>query len=179
MPTGTVKSFNPKRRFGFIRPDSGGDDIFVHSSEVQRCKLSGLRKGQKVNFSIAYDQGRPFAHDLQICRKSIRADKRAVANHEHGPKLARIGQNTAMNRNSITSDALQSVVAKAVRDSDLLCETFIGIIVERIDPKLHGGTNWTLKGVKYGEADRAKCDIAIFGIVDQLQQEFLLSDEPK
>jgi hypothetical protein len=67
-----------------------------------------------------------------------------------------------MNRNPITSDTLQSVVAKAVRDSDALYEPFIGIIVERIDPKLNGGIIWTLKGVKYGEADRAKCDIAIF-----------------
>jgi cold shock CspA family protein len=175
VATGTVKSYNPKKRFGFIRLDSGGKDIFVHSSEVQRCKLSSLRKGQRINFSIVYDQGRPFAHDLQLCGKS----KRVVSHQKHGLKHAPIGQNTAMNRYPITSDALQSVVAKAVRDSDALCETFIGIIVERIDPKLNGGVNWTLKGVKYGKADRAKCDTAIFGIVDQLQKEFIISDEPK
>jgi hypothetical protein len=84
-----------------------------------------------------------------------------------------------MNRKPITSDALQSVVAKAVRDSDAQCEAFIGIIIERIDPKSNGGANWSLKGVKYGNAVRAKCDIAISEIVKQLQQEFLIFDEPK
>jgi CspA family cold shock protein len=177
--TGTVKSFNRKKRFGFIRPDSGGEDIFVHSSEVQRGKLSSLRKGQRVTFSIVYDQGRAFAHDLQICGKNIQADKRVVSDQKHGLKLAPIGLKNAMNRHPITSNALESVVTKAVKDSDALCETFVGIIVERIDPKSNGGINWTLKGVKYGKADRAKCDIAIREIVDQLQQEFIISDEPK
>ena len=84
-----------------------------------------------------------------------------------------------MNRNPITSDALQSVVARAVRESDAQCEAFVGVIIERINPNPNGDINWMLKGVKYGSADRAKCDIAISGIVDQLQQEFIISDEPK
>ena len=94
-------------------------------------------------------------------------------------KLAPKGQNTAMNLNPITSDALQSVIAKAVRDSDAQCEAFVGIFIERINPKSNGGSNWILKGVKYGNADRAKCDIAICGVVDQLQQEYVISDEPR
>jgi hypothetical protein len=92
-------------------------------------------------------------------------------------KFAPKGKNTAMNRNPIKSDALQSVITKAVRDSDAQCEAFVGIIIERINPKSNGA-NWMLKGVKYGSADRAKCDIVICGVVDQLQQEYVISDEP-
>ena len=49
MPTGTVKWFNPNKGFGFIEPDEGGDDAFVHISAVERAGLSGLNEGQRVN----------------------------------------------------------------------------------------------------------------------------------
>ena len=84
-----------------------------------------------------------------------------------------------MKRNPITSEALQSVIVRAVRDSGAQCKTFVGIIIERIDPKSHGGVNWSLKGVKYGNGDRAQCDIALSGIIEQLRQEFIISDESK
>jgi cold shock CspA family protein len=177
VATGTEKSPNSKRRFGLIRPDLGGEDIFVHSSEVPHSGLSSQRNSQKVN--IMDDQGMPSARNLHICGESMIVGKRVASDLKDSLMLTPKGQNTAMNRNPITSEALQSVVAKAVRESDAQCEAFVGIIVERIDPKSNGGVNWSLKGVKYGEADRAKCDIAISGIVEQLQQEFVISDEPK
>src|SRR5208283_4870838 len=49
MPNGTVKWFNPTKGFGFIQPDSGGADIFVHISAVERAGLSSLNEGQKVS----------------------------------------------------------------------------------------------------------------------------------
>ena len=116
----------------------------------------------------------PFDRDLQI--KNILV---VLSDLKQWLKFAPKGQNTAMNRNPIKSDALQSVIAKAVRDSDAQCEAFVGIIIERINPKSNGGANWMLKGVKYGNADRAKCDTAISGVVDQLQQEYTISDEPR
>ena len=48
MPTGTVKWFNGQKGFGFIQPDDGGNDVFVHISAVERAGLSGLAEGQKV-----------------------------------------------------------------------------------------------------------------------------------
>ena len=55
MPNGTVKWFNPTKGFGFIQPDSGGADIFVHISAVERAGLSSLNEGQKVSFDEERD----------------------------------------------------------------------------------------------------------------------------
>jgi len=55
MPNGTVKWFNPTKGFGFIQPDSGGADIFVHISAVERAGLSSLNEGQKLSFDEERD----------------------------------------------------------------------------------------------------------------------------
>jgi CspA family cold shock protein len=55
MPNGTVKWFNPTKGFGFIQPESGGTDIFVHISAVERAGLSSLNEGQKVSFDEERD----------------------------------------------------------------------------------------------------------------------------
>jgi cold shock protein len=50
MSTGTVKWFNGQKGYGFIQPDEGGNDVFVHISAVERAGLSSLREGQKISF---------------------------------------------------------------------------------------------------------------------------------
>ncbi len=65
MASGTVKWFNPTKGFGFIEPDEGGKDVFVHISAVQRAGLETLNEGQKVSYEIAQDRGRTFADNLQ------------------------------------------------------------------------------------------------------------------
>ncbi|HUF44962.1 MAG TPA: cold-shock protein, partial [Aestuariivirgaceae bacterium] len=50
MPTGTVKWFNSQKGYGFIQPDDGGKDVFVHASAVERAGLSSLNEGQKVSY---------------------------------------------------------------------------------------------------------------------------------
>ncbi|MDE2197932.1 MAG: cold-shock protein [Rhodospirillales bacterium] len=52
MPSGTVKWFNPTKGFGFIAPDTGGKDVFVHISAVQKAGLRTLNEGQKIGFEI-------------------------------------------------------------------------------------------------------------------------------
>ena len=52
MATGTVKWFNGQKGFGFIQPDDGGADVFVHISAVERAGLTDLREGQKVSYEI-------------------------------------------------------------------------------------------------------------------------------
>ncbi len=52
MPTGTVKWFNPAKGFGFIEPEDGSKDVFVHMSAVQAAGLSTLNEGQRVDFDI-------------------------------------------------------------------------------------------------------------------------------
>ena len=56
MATGTVKWFNSTKGYGFIQPDTGGADVFVHISAVERAGLRGLNDGQKVNYEIVQDR---------------------------------------------------------------------------------------------------------------------------
>ncbi|MCF4164040.1 cold-shock protein [Zavarzinia compransoris] len=67
MITGTVKFFNTTKGFGFIQPENGGADVFVHISAVERSGLRGLVDGQKVSFEIVKDSrtGRSAADNLQ------------------------------------------------------------------------------------------------------------------
>jgi len=65
MPKGTVKWFNPTKGYGFIAPDTGGKDVFVHISAVQKAGLRSLNEGQKVGFEIETQQnGRNAAVEL-------------------------------------------------------------------------------------------------------------------
>ena len=65
MPSGTVKWFNNKKGFGFIVPNEGGQDVFVHISAVEKSGLQALDEGQKVNFELAPDrEGRMTAVNL-------------------------------------------------------------------------------------------------------------------
>lgn len=68
MATGTVKWFNPEKGYGFIQPDDGGKDIFVHISAVQRSGLNDLREGEKVTYELTTDRrtGKQAADQLQI-----------------------------------------------------------------------------------------------------------------
>jgi CspA family cold shock protein len=65
MATGTVKWFNPNKGFGFIQPDDGSKDVFVHISAVEKANLGTLRDGQKVSFDIEKgQQGKSSAVNL-------------------------------------------------------------------------------------------------------------------
>jgi CspA family cold shock protein len=67
MATGTVKWFNPTKGFGFIQPDDGGNDAFVHISAVERAGLSTLNEGQKVSYELQPGQnGKSSAEKLSI-----------------------------------------------------------------------------------------------------------------
>ncbi len=68
MSTGTVKWFNEKKGFGFIIPDGGGDDLFVHHSEIQEEGRTSLDEGQKVEYAAGEGQkGRPCATKVRPC----------------------------------------------------------------------------------------------------------------
>lgn len=65
MPTGTVKWFNPTKGYGFIAPETGGKDIFVHISAVQRAGMRSLSEGQRVGYEVEQQQnGRAAAVNL-------------------------------------------------------------------------------------------------------------------
>ena len=67
MATGVVKWFNPTKGFGFIQPDAGGADVFVHISAVERSGLGSIQEGQKLSFELERDQrsGKLSAGQLQ------------------------------------------------------------------------------------------------------------------
>ncbi len=66
MANGTVKWFNPSKGFGFIQPDNGGTDVFVHISAVERAGLNSLNEGQKVSYELATDKGKTSAANLKL-----------------------------------------------------------------------------------------------------------------
>ncbi len=66
MATGTVKWFNAQKGYGFIQPDSGGKDVFVHISAVERAGLGGLNEGQKIKYEVVSDRGKEAAGNLQV-----------------------------------------------------------------------------------------------------------------
>ena len=65
MTQGTVKWFNSQKGFGFIQPDDGGKDVFVHISAVERAGLHGLNEGQKVSFDLVTERGKTSAGNLR------------------------------------------------------------------------------------------------------------------
>ena len=68
MAKGTVKWFNSQKGYGFIQPQSGGKDVFVHISAVERAGLSGLNEGQVVEYEEVSDRGKTSAGNLRVQR---------------------------------------------------------------------------------------------------------------
>jgi len=66
MATGTVKWFNATKVFGFIMPQDGGKDVFVHITAVQAAGLRGLNEGQKVTYEVVMERGKAAAANLRV-----------------------------------------------------------------------------------------------------------------
>jgi cold shock protein len=66
MPTGNVKWFNAAKGYGFIQPQSGGKDVFVHISAVERAGLSSLNEGQAVEYEEVSNKGKVSAENLKV-----------------------------------------------------------------------------------------------------------------
>ena len=66
MATGTVKWFNPDKGFGFIQPQDGGKDVFVHITAVQAAGLQNLNENQKVTYEVVTERGKQAAANLRL-----------------------------------------------------------------------------------------------------------------
>lgn len=66
MAIGTVKWFNPTKGYGFIQPDSGGKDVFVHISAVEKAGLRTLNEGAKVSYEVIANRGKESAENLRV-----------------------------------------------------------------------------------------------------------------
>ena len=68
MASGTVKWFNPTKGYGFIQPQGGGRDVFVHISAVERAGLTSLNEGQTVHYEIESNRGKESAVNLKVSK---------------------------------------------------------------------------------------------------------------
>ena len=66
MAIGTVKWFNPTKGFGFVQPEDGGKDVFVHITAVQKAGLRSLNEGQRVEYELATERGKTAAVNLKV-----------------------------------------------------------------------------------------------------------------
>ncbi len=66
MATGTVKWFNKRKGYGFITPDEGGNDVFVHISAVQKAGLRSLEEGAKISYELMTEREKTVAGDLKV-----------------------------------------------------------------------------------------------------------------
>lgn len=70
MATGTVKWFNPAKGFGFIQPDQGGNDVFVHISALEGLGINTLNEGQRVSYELATQRGKTAAANIKLLDKA-------------------------------------------------------------------------------------------------------------
>jgi hypothetical protein len=78
-------------------------------------------------------------------------------------------------RKPITRAELETALAEAVRAHDAQCDGLVGIVVESVSPASPAGTNWVVKGVKYGKAERNRCDAALSVCLEEMQRQFEVS----
>jgi hypothetical protein len=79
-------------------------------------------------------------------------------------------------REQIKCETLEVAIVTAVKRSDPRCEPFIGVFIERRTPKSRDDTNWAVRGIKFGKAERENCNTALSVIVERLKREFEISD---
>jgi hypothetical protein len=94
-----------------------------------------------------------------------------------GLVMLRIGRSVD-GRQPISRTDLQSAITEAVKQSGPGCEAFVDVIVEDAKPKSQYDANWAIRGVKFGRSDREKASQAIAVIVERMQREFRLSEDP-
>lgn len=183
MPTGIVRVFHRSRGYGFIRSETGGEDIFVHRRALEAAGIKHLRKGHKVSFDQANDLGRPFATNLRL-ETTQGANGASVSFEDLQDKPADAGgerpvveKPDKLVRMPIARADLEQLLADAVRSVAPDCQAFVGVIIERVVPQAPGEANWAVKGVRYGKADRDRCEAALGMSLREKQLEYVLSDE--
>lgn len=178
MPTGIVRVFHRSRGYGFIRSETGGEDIFVHRRALDAAGIKHLHKGHKVSFDQANDLGRPFATNLRLeTKQGANGAPVSFEGVQDEPADAAGEKPDKSVRTPIARADLEQSLADAVRSIAPDCQAFVGVIIERVVPEAPDGANWAVKGVRYGRADRDRCEAALGMSLREKQLEYVLSDE--
>jgi len=185
MPTGVVKVFHRSKGYGFIRSETGGEDIFVHRRALEAAGIKHLRKGHKVSFDQGNDLGRPFATNLRLETKGeVNGASVSLHDVQHestdapAEKQVETPDRTDVPvRKPIGRVDLEQLLADAVRSIGPEYQGFVGVIIERLAPQKSNGVNWAIKGVRYGKTDRDRCEAALGMSLREKQLEYVLSDE--
>ena len=82
MSTGKLKWYNAAKGFGFIVPDEGGNDVFVHVSAFKEAKITKIDQGQAMEYTVADHKGKPVATQLKILSEATSEEKPAGSNTE-------------------------------------------------------------------------------------------------
>src|ERR1700685_3485339 len=105
MAKGTVKWFNSQKGYGFIQPQAGGKDVFVHISAVERAGLSGLNEGQVIEYEEVANKGKTSAENLKVHLSGLLQTKRIDA----GDSAAEMGQYATLNsKTRLPEDELEN-----------------------------------------------------------------------
>ena len=176
MPTGIVKAFYRSKGYGFIRPDNETADVFVHRNAFNPGNLRDLRKGQRVSFDVAEDQTRLVAENVRLIEDE-RTGPGVTLVAGRTPNIEPGDGSATSTRKPITSAVLERSLAAAVRKVAPECEAFVGVIVERVVPETVDGANWQVKGVRYGKADRDRCETALDIALREKQLKYVLVDD--
>lgn len=81
-------------------------------------------------------------------------------------------------RDVISRKKLESMITTAVKQSEPTCAAFVGVVVERETPRTRSDSNWSIRGVRFGKADRGKAAQALAAVVKRLQDQFVLERDP-
>jgi hypothetical protein len=83
----------------------------------------------------------------------------------------------ASDRKRVPRETLERAITVAVKNSDPQCEPFVGVLIEHHGPKSPADTNWAIKGIRFGRADRGKCSAALAIVVNKMQGKFELQQD--
>jgi cold shock CspA family protein len=178
MPAGIVKAFYRSRGYGFIRAENDSRDVFVHRTALETANLTELRKGQKVTFDVADDQGRSVAKNLRLVEERTGRGYPIMAGPEGELERESVRKKSGnSNRKPITRATLERCLTDDVRKAAPECEGFVGVIIQAVTPEVADGINWVVKGVKYGKADRSRCETVLGTVLREKQQNYVLVDD--
>ena len=80
-------------------------------------------------------------------------------------------------RKRVSRETLELAITAAVKESDPQCGPFVGVLIEHHAPRSREDTNWAIKGIRFGKADRDKCSVALAFVVKKMQREFSLQQD--